>query len=398
MPPFLSYGAQYIDDDDVASVAQVLKSGWLTTGPSVELFEQRLCNATGAKHAIVVSNGTTALHLAYLGLGLKPGHVVIVPAITFLATANAAIYCGAEVIFADVDPSTGLMEAQHVTEALKRVPTGKKVHLITPVHLNGQGCDMADLKRVADQHNIHIVEDACHALGSECAKGQKIGSCDHSQAAVFSFHPVKTIAMGEGGAIVCQDDKLAEAMRRARSHGMVGQPINPINPSLGLDASGNPNPWYYEMPEMGYNYRASDLHCALGASQLLKLSHFIERRRELVNLYREALQDLAPFVQTIKEKSSWKPAWHIFPVRIDFAKAGIDRAQVMHALKEQGIGSQVHYIPVPWQPFYQKHCQLHSYSGAQSYYESAMSLPLHLGMRDEDVGRIINTLREILGL
>jgi len=245
--PFLPYGRQAIDDDDIAAVAAVLRSDALTTGPEVDRFEDALKGVTGAAYAVSCNSGTAALHLAVAGLGIGEGDHVIVPTLTFLASANCARYVDAEVTFADVDPDTGLMTAAHLAAALERAPKGK-VKAVIPVHLAGQCCDMTAIAEIAARHNVAVIEDACHAIGGIAQDNTTVGSCPASIAACFSFHPVKTIATGEGGAVTTNDSRLDAAMRIIRNHGMVRQPKTPLSPEFGLGADGQPNPWYYEMP------------------------------------------------------------------------------------------------------------------------------------------------------
>ena len=373
--PFLPYARQMIDDDDIAAVAEVLRGDFLTTGPAVAAFERKLAGTTGAKHALSCSSGTAALHLAALALGLGPGDKVVVPTVTFLATANAARYVGAEVVFADVSPDTGLMDADHFEQAIKR--GGDTIKAVFPVHLGGQSPEMEKISTIARARNIAVVEDACHALGSTGA-----GACAYSDMAAFSFHPVKTIAMGEGGAVTTNDNALAERLRTLRSHGMVRDP-------------DRNQPWVYEMAEIGFNYRASDLHCALGLSQLGKLEQFAARRRDLVALYDRALKPLAPVVMPV-ECMPGNPVWHLYIVLIDFASAGMDRAELMNKMGEAGIGSQVHYIPVHSQPYYRERYGACDLPGADNYYARCLSLPLFAGMEDEDVGRVVDVMSGLL--
>lgn len=372
----LPYGRQCIEEDDIEAVAEVLRGDFLTTGPAVRRFEEALCAETGAKHAVACANGTAALHLAAMALGLGPGDAVIVPSLTFLATANAARYVGAEVVFADVDPDTGLIGAGHVEAALERCGA-LKPKAIFPVHLAGQCADIDSLK----SFGLSIVTDASHAIGSTY-KGGAVGGCVHEDLTTFSFHPVKTVAMGEGGAITTNDDALAEKMLRYRTHGMRQRP------DLG--------PWVYDMEEVGYNYRASDIHCALGASQMRKLKRFAARRRELVALYDRLLEPLGNLVRPPARAAECDPVWHLYSVRIDFAVVGKTRAGVMTALRERGIGTQVHYIPVHTQPYYAARYGAPDLPGAQHYYERTLSLPLYPSLADGDVERVAATLKEIL--
>jgi UDP-4-amino-4,6-dideoxy-N-acetyl-beta-L-altrosamine transaminase len=354
--PLLPYGRHAIDEDDIAAVRAVLCGDWLTTGPTVRRFESELADRVGAAHAVSCANGTAALHLACLALELKPGEAAIVPAITFSATANAARLCGAEVVFADVDPDTGLMEASHLLAAIAEVERrGWKPRVVLPVHLAGQCADMGAIAQVARVRGIAIVEDACHAIGTvECrAEGGEIpvGACAHSDMAIFSFHPVKTIAAGEGGAITTQNSELAERLRRLRGHGIVRDEAL-FQDRVEAFEQAVVNPWYYEMVELGLNYRLSDINCALALSQLQKLDRFVVIRRALAALYDAQLAPLSPVLQRTARRAGSIPAWHLYTVLIDFDAAGVTRGQLMRDLEGQGIRTQVHYIPVPRQPYY----------------------------------------------
>ncbi|TAN55181.1 MAG: UDP-4-amino-4,6-dideoxy-N-acetyl-beta-L-altrosamine transaminase [Magnetospirillum sp.] len=395
----LPYGRQVIEDDDIAAVVAALRSDTLTTGPAVTEFERALSAITVAPHSVVCSSGTAALHLAALALDLGPGDAVVVPSLTFLATANAARYVGAEVVFADVDPATGLMGPQHLEEALTRCG-GLTPRAVFPVHLNGQCVAMADLAATARRHGLAIVEDACHAIGSrqELSDGwHPTGACGASDMAVFSFHPVKTVAMGEGGAITTRDERLAARLRSLRSHGMERDPTRFTQADEAFDAEGRPNPWYYEMAVPGFNYRASDIACALGTSQLAKLDRFRTRRTELVAAYDAALAPLAPMVSPVHRIGHCRPSWHIQVALIDFATAGIGRAQVMHALTGRKIFTQVHYLPVHRQPYYRQRYPGVDLPGADAYYDRCLTLPLFVGMTEDDVDRVAAALREVLG-
>lgn len=395
---FLPYGRQSLDDEDIAAVTAVLKSDALTTGPTAEAFERALAEATGAQDVVVCSSGTTALHLAALGLGLQPGDQVIVPTLTFLATANCARYVGADVVFADVDPDTGLMGPAQLEDALSRTRPGAAKAAI-PVHLNGQCCDMDGLQTVAARHGLTLIEDACHALGSTYPGPHntpiRVGASPYSAAACLSFHPVKTIAMGEGGAVTTNDPVMANTLRRLRSHGMERAPANPAFPTYARDADGSPNPWFYEMDEIGWNFRASDIHCALGLSQLKKLDRFIARRTELVRRYDDAFRTFAPVLRPVA-RTGGAPAWHLYVVLIDFESLGKSRAQVMRALSAAGIGTQVHYFPVHLQPYYQRLYGGQPLPGANAYYARCLSLPLFPTMTDADADRVVATLGRVL--
>ena len=387
MKSFLPYTRQTVDDEDIAAVTGVLQSDFLTSGPKVAEFEHALSANVGAQFVVACSSGTAALHLAALALELGPGDRAVVPSITFVATANCVRYTGASVIFADVDPDTGLMEAAHLEEALSM--EGPRPKAVFPVHLGGQPCDMSAIREVARANGMMIVEDSCHALGTTADDGSVIGACSHSDMSVFSFHPAKTIAMGEGGAVTTQDPSLAEKMRNFRNHGIVrdtGQ----------LESRTSAAPGYYELQTLGYNYRASDLHCALGASQLSKLDGLVEKRADLVAEYDALLNDLTPLVRPIQRKSTLRTGWHLYQVLIDFGEAGIDREHLMDRLREHGIGTQVHYIPVDSQPYYRKISETPPLPGADSFYGRCLSLPLFAGMNKTDVSRVCTTLKDLL--
>lgn len=396
---FLPYGRHCIDDDDVAAVASVLRGDWLTTGPTVEKFETAFAAKVGARYAVACCSGTAGLHLAALALGLGDGDQAIVPAMTFLATANATRYVGGEVTFCDVDPETGLMTPEALQEAMKGPAATPRA--VFPVHLNGQTADMPALSRIARDRDMAVVEDACHAVGTTYLSDNEqiaVGSCRHSDMAVFSFHPVKTIAMGEGGMVTTNDEGLYENLRSFRNHGMTRAPEKFVNRELAFGHDGEPNPWYYEMLEPGFNYRASDINCALGLSQLDKLSEFVARRRELAARYESLLAPLAPRVRPIERVANCTPAWHLFVVLIDFEAAAVDRATVINRLKDRGIGTQVHYLPVYLQPYYRQRRGGYSLPGAEAYYAHCLSLPLFPGMENRDADRVAGGLAATLGL
>ncbi len=392
----LPYGRQQIDEGDIETVVATLRGDFLTTGPIVEEFEAAFSEKVGAAHAAVVSSGTAALHVAVLAAGIGDGDAVIVPAVTFLATANVVRFAGGEVVFADVDPDTGLMTADTLEEAIARAKD-KTVRAVLPVHLNGQSVDMTAIAAVARRHNLIVIEDACHALGAtHDDSAALVGSCWYGDAAIFSGHPVKVFAMGEGGVVTTNDARLDARIRLLRNHGMVRDPDSFTLPAQAFDASGVANPWYYEMPEIGYNYRASDIHCALGLSQLGKLEQFIDRRSALVARYRELLLPLAPIVQPLKQMPHGTPAWHVAVMLIDFEIAGCDRASVMIRLRESGILTQVLYIPLYRQPYYRDRYGEMRLPGTERYYSRALCLPLFVGVTDSDLSYVIDNLADAL--
>lgn len=390
--PFLPYGRQSIDEDDIAAVVQVLRSDYLTTGPASAQFDERLAQAVGAKHAIGCANGTAALHMAALALALGPGDCVIVPAITFTATANAARFVGAQVEFADVDPHSGLMRVEDARAAIARAQAkGWKVCALFPVHLAGQVCDMAGLAQLARDHDLTVVEDACHAIGG-VFDGHRVGDGAFSAMTVFSFHPVKTVAMGEGGAVVTNDDALAQKLRDLRSHGITRDTARFRCPDLAFDADGKTNPWHYEMLDLGFNYRLSDIACALGLSQLTKLPAFVARRARLVARYDRLLAPLAPLLFPTNRQPRQNPGWHLYVALVDFPALGCSRAQLMESLRAKGIGTQVHYIPVPHQPYYVDLYGRPDLPGTEAYFQRCLSLPLYPGLSDDDQDRVVDAL------
>lgn len=396
---FLPYGRHQIDEDDIAAVVSVLRSDSLTGGPLVAEFEQAFAERVGASFAVACANGTAGLHLAAMALGLGPDDAVIVPTLTFLATANAARYVGAEVVFADVDPATGLMRPTDLQEAHARAAT-RKARAVIPVHLNGQCVDMESVAELAGRHGMRIIEDACHAIGAtyrtRSGEEVRVGACRDSDMAVFSLHPVKTIAMGEGGVVTTNDPDLHAALLRLRNHGMVREASRFVQRDEAFDADGQPNPWYYEMPEPGYNYRASEIHCALGLSQLRKLDRFLARRRELADAYDNALKPLAPLVQPIPRAAGCMGGWHLYVVNIDFSSSKMTRATLMRRLLDKGIGTQVHYLPVHRQPYYRSRYGNTQLPGADIYYASCLSLPLFPAMSNGEVERVVATLADEL--
>lgn len=394
--PFLPYGRQTIEADDIAAVVAVLASDFLTTGPAVPRLEDAFREATGAAHAVACSSGTAGLHLAYLALGIGPGDRVVVPSVTFLATASTAHLAGGEVIFADVDPDTALMTPETLEEALARA--GGPVSTVVPVHMCGRMADMEGIGAVARRTGARIVEDACHALGGTDAAGRPTGSGATCDLAMFSLHPVKTVAGGEGGIVTTADAALAGRMRLLRSHGMTREGF--ADAAQATAADGGTNPWYYEMAEPGFNYRLSDLHAALAASQMAKLARFAARRGELVAryeaLFAERADRLAGRVRLSTGGGWGRPAWHLCVGLFDFGAIGRDRASVMQALRARGIGTQVHYLPLHRQPWWRARTGPLELPGADAWYARALSLPLFPAMRDEDVDRVVDAVTDVV--
>jgi UDP-4-amino-4,6-dideoxy-N-acetyl-beta-L-altrosamine transaminase len=393
---FLPYGRQLIEDDDVAAVVAALRSERLAHGPRVETFERAFAGAAGAAEAVACSSGTAALQLALMGLDVGPGDLCVVPGMTFLATASAALWCGAEVVFADVDPDTGLMTPDTLEEALERA--GRAVKAVLPVHLAGRVCDLAGLEAVAARHGAVLVEDACHAVGGLDQDGRPAGAAVRSAAAAFSLHPVKTLAAGEGGMVTTNDPEYAARLRRLRNHGVTHDAAMMVDPALSLGLDGRPHPWAYEQLELGHSLRMNEMEAALGASQLAKLPRFAERRRALAARYDEALASLAPVVAPAPTpKDGQRACLHLYVVLIDAQAAGLSRGDLMRALAERGIGTQVHYIPPYRQPLFARRYGAQRLPGAEAYYSRCLALPLFPAMADGDVERVADALREIVG-
>jgi len=392
-PAFLPYGRQTIGEDDIAAVCDVLRSDYLTTGPVVGRFESALAAAVGARHAIVCSSGTAALYMAARALKLGPGTKVIVPSITFLATASAPHLAGAEIVFADVDPDSGLMRVGDLEEAARRAGACDAVF---NVHLNGQCGAVEEIAAAARRHDLAILDDGCHALGTT-AGGRRVGENAFSDLTVFSFHPVKTVTMGEGGAVTTQNDAIADALARERNHGMTRNVQDFQNPDA-FDTNGTRNPWFYELIAPGFNWRASDIQCALGLAQLAKLPQFSARRRALAAEYDALLAPYAPMIRPVARQAGCLPTLHLYPVLIDFAACGRSRAQVMAMLAELGVGTQVHYYPVHRQRYYANRYGRLELPGADRYYGRVLSLPFFASMAKADVARVVEALAQVLGL
>jgi len=390
----LPYGRHQIDEDDIDAVVKVLRGGALTSGPKAAEFEAAFAAKVGTKEAVVCSNGTTALHLAAIGSGLGPSDTAIVPTVTFLSTANAVRMTGADVLFADVDPDTGLLTPDTLLAAYEKAKGPVKA--VLPVHLNGQCADMSAISQIAKNNRSKVITDCCHALGAEYASAGRPGDGQFEELACFSLHPVKSIAMGEGGMVTTNCSDMADRMRLLRGHDMKRDPREWVLEDTSFGANGDANPWVYEMHELGYNYRAPDILCALGMSQLKKLDGFIARRREIAALYDAALAPLHNYLQPVPRTAAAESAWHLYPVLIDFKAMGKERAQVMRELQSLEVGTQVHYIPVSDQPYYRGLYGVQDFPGARAYYGRVLSLPIFPAMRDEDVSRVGSALERVL--
>lgn len=394
----IPYGRQWIGEEDIQAVVEVLRSDAITQGPKIQEFEKALAGYCGAKYAVAVNSGTSALHIACLAAGIGRGDEVVTSPITFIASANCVLYCGGRAVFADIDSETYNINP---TEIKKKITS--KTKALIPVHFTGLPCEMEAIKKLAEEHNLLIIEDACHALGAEWqdsdGKWHKVGSCSHSDMAVFSFHPVKHITTGEGGAVLTNNEKFYEKLLLFRNHGITKDPAKFTNKDLAFPNNPeslihSPNPWYYEMQELGFNYRITDIQCALGISQLDRIDSFIERRREIAGIYNKALKNIL-HIKIPHEPKGRKSAYHLYVIRIAFDKLGKSRPKVMAELKRYGIGTQVHYIPVHIQPYYRKKigCKTGDYPEAERYYSEALSLPIYPKMTDGDAEKVINTVK-----
>lgn len=377
----IPYGRQSIDESDIEAVVATLRSAWLTQGPAIPAFESAFAERCQARHGIAVCNATAALHIACLALGVGPGDRVWTSPISFVASANCALYCGAEIDFVDVDAQTQNLSPDALEEKLvAAAKTGTLPKVVIPVHFSGRSCDMARIAQMGQQYGFKIIEDASHAVGASYGDAP-VGSCIHSDITIFSFHPVKIITTAEGGMALTNNPELAERMLRLRTHG--------ITKDLNRMRGQSDGPWYYEQIDLGYNYRLTDLQAALGLSQLQRLDAFIARRRMLAAHYAEALATTPCECPPPSSDS----AWHLYPIRV----APDQRRATFEALHTAGIGVQVHYIPIHRQPYFER---LGFASGdfpvAEHYYQQAISLPLYPDLPCDEVVRISTTLRDIL--
>ena len=375
----LPYGRQWIDEEDIAAVVEVLRSDWLTTGPKVDEFERSFAETVGVKEAVAVSNGTAALHAAMYALGIGPGDEVIVPPMTFAASANCILYEGGTPVFADVDAETLLIDPNQVESKI----TGRTKAIIA-VDYAGQACDYDALTDITHAHNIHLVDDACHALGGYY-KNKPVGSL--ADLNTFSLHPVKHITSGEGGVITTDNSLFAEKMRRFRSHGIASD-------HRQRELSGS---WFYEMVDLGYNYRLTDFQCALAMNQLKKLSGWVKRRQEIAKRYDVAFSDMSEITPLSVQKDV-SHAYHLYVIRLNPEKIHTNRATIFKALRAEGIGVNVHYIPVHLHPFYQQ--KLGTKRGmcpvAEKAYEDIISIPIFPKMNDDDVNDVITAVQKVI--
>lgn len=380
----IPYGRQQISQDDIDAVAQVLRSDFLTQGPFVPKFEAAVANRVGAKRGVAVNSATSALHIACAALDLGPGDWLWTSPITFVASANCGRYCGAEIDFVDIDPDTFNMCPDALEAKLtKAEQAGKLPKVIVPVHMCGQSPDMARISELARRYGVRIVEDASHAIGAEY-RAQPVGSCEHSDITVFSFHPVKIITTAEGGLATTNDPELATRMAELRTHGITRDPSR-----MAKEPEG---PWYYQQIDLGWNYRMTEIQAALGLSQMDRLDQFVSRRRALAADYDEQLAGL-PLRLPGRLKGA-NSSWHLYVIRLENPDR---RREVFEALREEGIGVNLHYIPVHLQPYYERYGFLRGdFPASEDYYDRAISIPLHPGMESIHLDQVLSAVREAI--
>ncbi|MFR5770138.1 MAG: UDP-4-amino-4,6-dideoxy-N-acetyl-beta-L-altrosamine transaminase [Roseburia faecis] len=370
----IPYGRQTIEEDDIQAVVEVLKSDYLTTGPKIAEFEGMVADYVGVKYAVAISNGTSALHAACFAAGIGKGDEVITTPLTFAASANCVLYCGGTPVFADVDPKTYNIDPADIE---RKITSNTKA--IIAVHLAGQPCDMDAIHKIARKHNLLVIEDGAHALGSEY-KGKKVGSL--SDMTTFSFHPVKPITTGEGGMIVTDNEGFYQKLMLFRSHG--------ITRDENL-MTRNDGPWFYQQLDLGFNYRITDIQCALGCSQMKKLDRFLKRRKEIVSRYNKAFADCENIV-TPYQLPDTESGWHLYIIQVK----NYDRRKVFEQLRKKGIAVNVHYIPVYMHPYYQEHGykEVHC-KNAEEIYSHILSLPLYPTLKEEEQEYVITTVKQI---
>lgn len=375
MAKFLPYGKQWVDEDDIQAVAKVLAGDFLTTGPNVDAFEAALCEATTASFATAVNSGTSALHVMYFAAGLKAGDEIITSPMTFAATANAALYLGASVKFVDVEADTGNLNPELIEDAVS-----EQTKLIVPIDFTGHPADYDPINAIAERHNLTVVADAAHSLGASY-KGRPVGTL--AAATELSFHPVKPVTTAEGGAVVTNDPEIDKRSKRFRTHGITKNSDEMLQ---------NEGPWFYEMQDLGFNYRITDIQCALGLNQMKKLPSFIQRRRAIAAMYDQAFVSLPELILPT-QRSNVESGWHLYVIRV--AEDPSKRLVLFERLRELGLGVQVHYIPVHYHPYYKElGFKKGQFPNAEDYYARAISLPMYPRMTNDDVASVIERVSQ----
>ncbi|MCD6459485.1 UDP-4-amino-4,6-dideoxy-N-acetyl-beta-L-altrosamine transaminase [bacterium] len=396
---YIPYGKQYIDECDIEELISVLRSDWITQGPKIEEFEKNFAEYAGADYAVACANGTAALHLVCLANDIKTGDIVLSSPISFAASMNCALYCGAKPAFADIDANTKCISPDAIEKALSNINDKRNCFpkMIIPVHYCGYPCDMDKIYELAKNIGAIVVEDACHALGAfykdKNGNAVKIGSCHHSDAAVFSFHPVKHITTGEGGMITTNNKNLYDKMIHFRSHGITKRQTEFTYASFDKAECGM---WYYEMQNLGFNYRITDIQCALGISQLKKLPEFLEKRRNIVQLYHNSFRNIDS-IDYIKEADTVKSAWHIYPINLK-GRLKSKRKKIFEFLRKKQIGVNVHYIPIHLQPYYRKNFGFRKgdFPISENFYDTTITLPLFPSMTEEEVSKVITSVLKVV--
>lgn len=380
------YGKQSIDENDIDAVVEVLKSDFLTQGPAIEKFEKCVAEYCGAKYAVAVTSATAALHISCLSAGLGKDDILWTSPITFTASANCGRYCGADVDFVDIDPSTYNMSIAELEKKLQAAEI--KPRVVVPVHLAGQSCEMDKIYKLSQKYGFKVIEDASHAIGADY-KETKVGCCKYSDMTVFSFHPVKIVTTGEGGMVLTNDKDLYDKLVLYRSHGIT------LDPKLMTEIADGP--WYYQQIDLGFNYRMTDMQAALGYSQMQKVDEFVSKRRYLVKRYNELLKNING-IQLPDQNEDTKSSWHLYVVRVDFSKISKTKNQIFAEMKEKGICLNLHYIPVHTQPYYENlGFKGGDFPNSEKYYEEAFTLPLYYALTDEQQDHIVKSLVEVLG-
>jgi UDP-4-amino-4,6-dideoxy-N-acetyl-beta-L-altrosamine transaminase len=383
----IPYGRQSISEEDIQAVVKVLRSDFLTQGPAIPKFEQLVCEYTSSKYAVAVNSGTSALHIACLALGLRPGDWLWTTPISFVASANCGLYCGAQVDFVDIDPISWNLSIKQLEEKLVRAKQENRLpKVLVAVHFSGFPCDMKEIYELSLEYGFRVIEDAAHAIGGKYF-GQPIGSCQYSDITVFSFHPVKTITTGEGGMALTNDRKLADKMQLLRSHGITRDPNIMTHTPDGA--------WYYQQIDLGFNYRMTDLQAALGISQLQRLDEFVSQRHEIADRYNGMLLNL-PLQLPVRSSDKYS-GLHLYVVRVKSSELKKAHREVFESLREQGIGVNLHYIPIHTQPYYKKMgFKIGDYLQAESYYSEAISLPMFPDLTQNDQDKVVNALKKAL--